>query len=286
MSQIKTKKVGNKVINVKTRRDQKRKRAKNMLRYRNKESDRSSFRQLLRATDYTWKSSDRYLGIYDSLISRQVEVVDFCKGQDVGSPIRLHDYSLALTQVYLHRALSLYVGAFQALASNNIYLMTLSIRGYLESVAGMGFLYKKLDSHQQGNIDDEALDKFLIKLLFGTKDQKLLDEVGNDDFTAINVMSMLDEADKAFNSKIMNGDVPDKKMLRTVYEWLCEFCHPNYDSASLSFELDKEKQVLVFKHNQSEVNELEGKLIQDVFIASYALLTMYDQVVVIAKSLK
>ncbi|KGR32627.1 hypothetical protein OA39_05015 [Vibrio campbellii] len=257
-----------------------------MLRYRNKESDRSSFRQLLRATDYTWKSSDRYLGIYDSLISRQVEVVDFCKGQDVGSPIRLHDYSLALTQVYLHRALSLYVGAFQALASNNIYLMTLSIRGYLESVAGMGFLYKKLDSHQQGNIDDEALDKFLIKLLFGTKDQKLLDEVGNDDFTAINVMSMLDEADKAFNSKIMNGDVPDKKMLRTVYEWLCEFCHPNYDSASLSFELDKEKQVLVFKHNQSEVNELEGKLIQDVFIASYALLTMYDQVVVIAKSLK
>ncbi|MDO6501217.1 hypothetical protein [Photobacterium sanguinicancri] len=286
MSQVKAKITKRKVRNVKARRDVKKKRAKKLRDRKNNHFGLMNFRELLGSINHPLQGREQYIEIHDELVARRVDILDFCESEPKGSLLRLNNYSLALTQVYLHRAYSLYIGAFQALAGNNIYLMTLSIRGFLEAVAGMGYLMSRVNSFKNGNISAEDLDNSLMVLLLGTKDEKIIDQDGSEIYSAKNVMSMLDAADKVFNSKVMNNQVPDRKMLRTTYEWLCEFCHPNFNSASLSYRLDKENQTLVFNHQNTTVTERESELIQNVFIGSYALIHMHDQTVVIADSLK
>ncbi|MCS0449271.1 hypothetical protein [Vibrio diabolicus] len=270
---------------MKARRDIKGKRAKKLERYQAKRNGSIEFNSLLSESKFTLTYRQSYIAFHEQLLSRQVESLPFSKGGGKDPTKRVHEYSLVLTQIYLHRAYNLYIGSFQALASNNVHLMALSIRGYLETVAAVGYLLKRLKSFQQGSISEDSLSDNLFKLLLGNKDKQLQEEI-DDNFSAINVMSMLDEADKAFNSQIMEGNVPDKKMLRKIYESLCEFCHPNYDSASLSFQLDTDKGHLRFNHDFSEVLEHEGKIIEDLLIASFAFIKMFDKVVEIASSLK
>ncbi|HCH0720506.1 TPA: hypothetical protein NKO89_004606 [Vibrio parahaemolyticus] len=277
MSQMKARLTRKKVRNVKARRDVKRSRARKLAQSLFARHDEFGAKCLIRKCKT--ENSRLFVEIHDQLVERRLDDVSFRpapppeKIQD-----RILDISYALTQIYLHRAYKLFVGSFQSLYSENTYLMALSIRGFFESVAGMGYLLKKLNSYNSKHISEQKFDAELKKLLFGTRSKEFLDEFGQEEFEAINIMKMLDEADKVFRGKVMENTIPKDKMLRTQYEWLCEFCHPNHNSGSLSFTLDQEIQRLIFNHASNDIKNSEKNIISNLGIASHAFLGIFDEV--------
>lgn len=279
MTLIKAKISKKKISNIKARRDVKRKRALNMYSFYLKSPNRTKdFQQLLNNIDISIEDKKECIQIHQELINRNVDTIKLRELEKFGSKERLHDFSLALIQVYLHRTISLYEGSFQSLANNNTYLMSLSVRGLFETTAAIGFLYSRVNSYKESNISAVELDDILMKLLLGTRDKGILEDNPSELYQANNVMKMLDYADKMFSSKIMKSDLIEPKMLRVSYEYLCEFCHPNFHSGSLAYELDKENQQLIFNHARQKLIKKEVNLTNYVFIGISSFIQMCDQI--------
>ena len=265
------------ISNIKTRRDIKRKRARNMRKFYissvNNQTSLENFVYLISTLRIPKEHEKEYIEIYQVLISLRVDSIPRKAGGTRGSLERLQSTSMSLNQVYLHRLISLYEGTFHALATKNYYLVALSMRALFETTAALGYLYNRLNSYSEGNIKPETLDEDLMILFLGTKDKFMQD---SNHYEPKNVMKMLDFADKVFVSKFLKNQAPSKKMLREIYEWLCEYCHPNFHSATIACQLDKENQQLNFNHfNKLDMRKTEMPIIEPIVIGTKAFVKMY-----------
>ncbi|EMK3674115.1 hypothetical protein V8132_004410 [Vibrio parahaemolyticus] len=281
MSSSKSKITKRKISNVKARRDVKNKRALKMQNFWSRSSlsadSVETLKVLLSKSELSSKKKNDLIELYEDLSALQVDYLKVRNHEDLGSINRIYDFSNALIQVYLHRVTNLFEGAVQSLYTKNVYLMALSIRGLFESTAALGFLFSRIDSFKNNNISSIDLDNALMTLLLGTKDKQLLLQEGSGAYEAKNVMKLLDYADKAFSSKVMDNKLPEKNMLRVSYEWLCEFCHPNFHSGALAFQLDKDNGVMKFNHQKSSLIARELVIIEQLFIPTFAFLSMHEK---------
>ncbi|MFH0261367.1 hypothetical protein ACGRH2_13250 [Vibrio barjaei] len=261
-----------KIKNVKARRDIKRNRARKLQFW----SGKSNFASLVRSIPSLKLEKDQYVDLHTKLVSRTEQKIDVLPKEVVGIR-RIRCYSEALNQVYLHRALNLYEGAFHSLSCINVYQMILSIRAIYETTAAIGFLHGRIDSFNEGNIGINALDKAIMELLLGSRDSKILELDSNPQLLAKNVMTMLEHADKILSGKIMGGSKTKHKILKDCYEWLCEFCHPNFHSASIAYSLDKDSDSFLFNYDLSQLPEKDEKLIEYLLIPTFAFIDIFDR---------
>ncbi|WP_394245639.1 hypothetical protein [Vibrio astriarenae] len=274
----------NKIKNVKARRDIKRNRARKLLSLHKSTDGESYFRNLVMSSS-PLLDVDQYLDIYAKLESRTIKKIGVLPKEIIGIR-RIQCYSHALNQVYLHRALNLFEGTFHSLIRVNAYQMLLSIRALYETTAAIGYLYSRVSSFERGTIDIAALDDDIMNLLLGSRDPNILKLENNPQLLAKNVMTMLQHADKILSSDIMGGTKSEHKILKDSYEWLCEFCHPNYHSATLAYSLDKDSDSFIFNFGLTQLPKRDEKLVEYLLIPAFAFVDIFDRSQLLLDSLE
>lgn len=160
--------------------------------------------------------------------------------------------ALQFIQLLLYRSKTLIEGSIQSLNNKNILTCLLSVRAHFETTASTGYFLKRIQSYYARNIDFNKLDEDLLRLSLGTTSLKLK-EVPK----PINVLNMIDVSDKFMSKSIFGGKPPDKKMLRILYEDLCDFCHPNFQGTTSGADIiHAEKAVVYHKTNRIEDRDL------------------------------
>lgn len=133
-------------------------------------------------------------------------------------------------QLALYRSKLLIYGCISSMNSSNGMLGILSTRAHFEVTGAVAYFYKRLKSFYSSNITHEALDETLNRLTLGGRIKEL--ERAPD---PINVMSLIDAADEYFKKIKKNG----VSMFRSSYDFLSEFCHPNYCGISIGADINK-----------------------------------------------
>ena len=141
----------------------------------------------------------------------------------------------------LYRSKSLLEGSIAALNNKSILTCLLSVRAHFETTGSIGFLLKRLNSYYEGNIDFNRIDDDLLRLTLGATTIEIPDVP-----KPINVLDMIDAIDHLMNKLIFGGNPPDKKMFRTFYEELCDFCHPNFQGTTSGADIIHEEKAVVY----------------------------------------
>jgi len=212
---------------------------------------------------------------YKDLLSRKVTRVEFHSYNVWGDPRRIREYSLAIRQILLHRALKLFEASFLGLINDNGYSMCLSIRGHYETTAALGYLHNRLFSLKQGNITAEVVDRDISVQILGTRDKRIL-EKSQLPWEAKQVLTLLEYADRSVSKHVLQGKAKEHTMLMDNYEFLCEFSHPNYHSNQQAFTLNKKEQCLMLRHDEV-IHEREAHLIGYLLISNPLFVALYDR---------
>ena len=208
--------------------------------------------------------------IYQDLLNRRQEACPAVEGGEPGDFRRISQYSLALRQACLHRTISTFTGAVVCLKENLLYSMILSVRGNFETTAALGYLYGRLDSGANGTLTREKLDDDICRMLLGTRYKPVPQA-----FEAKHVSTLLEHATKAAK-KVTFADQPmPDGLLTELYDFLCEYCHPNFSSNSVAFHLDKEGHQFRMRHDCKILKE-EAGLIENLLISLPLFIDLYD----------
>ena len=169
--------------------------------------------------------------LHAAVLKERVEFIEY------GKPEELHDKRRAklncdlLKQVLIHRTDKLIVATGQMLTAKNLYGMALAARGYIESVAVLGYFAKRLSALSKGNIDFARFELDIANGLLGAK-HDLFDKAN----APVNILTCVETADKHLDAEFFREK---KKILQDLYTWLSEFAHPNFCSNKTAFTLDK-----------------------------------------------
>jgi len=208
--------------------------------------------------------------IYQELLNRRQEVCPAVEGGEPGDFRRISQYSLALRQAFLHRTIGTFAGALVCLRENLLYSMVLSVRGNFETTAALGYLYQRLDSCANGTLTREKIDDDICGMILGTRNKPIPQA-----FEAKHVLTLLQHATKAVKKvTFTNQSMPDG-LLTEFYDFLCEFCHPNYSSNSVAFHLDKEGHQFRMRHD-CKMLKVESGMIEHLFISVPLFIDLYD----------
>ncbi len=204
---------------------------------------------------------EEFVSIYQQLLDRRQEVCPILKGEDAGNIRWTSQHSLALRQVFLHRTISTITGAIVCLREKLWYSVALSVRGNFETTAALGYLYERLHSLANGTLPLEQIEDDICVMLLGTR----YDRPNSQGLTAKSVLTLLEYATKAVKRVTFANEVMPPDMLTDPYNFLCEFCHPNFSSNSLAFHFDKEKSQLRMRH--------DGEMLKGTAHIEYLLLS-------------
>jgi hypothetical protein len=216
-----------------------------------------------------------YFAVLAEQETRMVPALKAAPRRDFGDLARIREYSTVLRQTLLHRAIKLTKAAGESLASNNGYALALSVRAHFETTASIGYLHYRLNSMRQGNITPEIMDRDIVVQLLGTRDSELLSRAGADGVEAKQILTMLEYADMSVSQYVLGGRSNEHKMLMDIYRWLCEFCHPNFHSNKLAFDLDGKEGTFVFRH-EGALDKDEASILGNLFISAPVFVALYD----------
>jgi hypothetical protein len=212
------------------------------------------------------------LDAYKQLASLTEQSQKLSPGEDYGEPNRIRANGLVYRQVLLHRAICLFEGSIRAAIDENLYSMALNIRGHFETTAALGYLHRRLQSLKKGDISSETLDLDLCAQLLGVRHESIPQAPDPK-----NVLTLLEHADKSANIFVLGGTAEQYCILKDSYEYLCEFCHPNFHSNSVAIDLDKSIPEFRFRHGQP-MREEEFKLIRYLLLSAPIFAALYDQI--------
>jgi hypothetical protein len=213
---------------------------------------------------------EEYETTYRNLLERVRTTCMASPVGDFGDNKRIREYSLLLSQVLLHRSIKLFEGSLSALVADNVYTMTLAIRGHFETTGALGYLQKRLQSLSQGVIGPAVVDQDICAQLLGGRDGGVPQAP-----EAKQVMNLLKHADKTICKTIFHSTSTKHVILTDCYKYLCEFSHPNYHSNSVSFDLDKNNKLFTIRHNLP-MRDIEFNLIEYLLLSSDIFINLFD----------
>jgi len=168
--------------------------------------------------------------------------------------------SFRFIQHLLYRCKILANGSIASMNSNNALSSLVILRSHYETTGAIAYLYKRLDSYYKGNIDFERMNNDLFRLSLGatTIDIK---EVPN----PINVMNLIDSVDFLVNRDIFKYPKGEQPLFRGNYEFLSDFCHPNFHGLSSgSIILHDEKAIIYLNKENVSAETLAHHLDLDI----------------------
>ena len=172
----------------------------------------------------------------------------------------------------LQRSYMLIEGGINALNNKNFYVMALCIRCSLETAASMGFLLRKLLLFYEGKSTDKKIFKSIANLMLGSRTESF-QPAGE----AVNILTLLENADKIFHMKFIPEEKENLKTLSEAYDFISEFCHPNVGANSLCTNLDKENNKFEFTIGKT-ICKREMTFINELVLSSSFLLTFNDEI--------
>ncbi len=180
--------------------------------------------------------------------------------------------ALKFIQLLLYRSKSLIEGSIVSLNNKSILTCLLAVRAHFETTGSIGFLLKRLKSYYEGNIDFSRADDDLLRLSLGAAAIEIPDV---DVPKPVNVLNMIDTADDLMNKSVFGGKPPDKKMFRTFYEDLCDFCHPNVQGTTIGADIIHEEKAIVY-HKADYINDRDLIFFFHISMSSRLFLHFYS----------
>ncbi len=116
--------------------------------------------------------------------------------------------AVSLREVLIHRVSELSIVAVDLYDCNKLVSAFILTRAVIETVAMTYWLSQRIDEFLNSK-DIQKLDEFLVKAMHGSRD-------GTSPIESYNVLTAVDKMDKEYNG------------FREMYDWLCEFTHPNW----------------------------------------------------------
>jgi hypothetical protein len=176
-----------------------------------------------------------------AVLKQRVDFIEYGKPEELSAKRRAKLNCDLLKQVLIHRADKLIIATGQMLPAKNVYGMALAARGYIETVAVLGYFAKRLSALSKGNIDFARFDLDIANGLMGAK-HDLFDKAN----APVNILTCVENADKHLDAEFFGEK---KKMLEDLYTWLSEFAHPNFCSNKTAFTIDKPTGRMVLRHD-------------------------------------
>lgn len=176
---------------------------------------------------------------YKDLIEKRVEFITYGDPETLTDRQRAQLNCALLKQVLIYRAERLVVASGQMFEAKNLYGLALAVRGHMEAVAVLGYMTRRLDSLQKGNIEFARFEEDIANGLMGA-----MDDFFKEAKAPVNILTAIEHADKLLDADLFKEK---KQMLHELYSWLCEFAHPNFCSNKSAFDLDKETGRMVLR---------------------------------------
>jgi tetratricopeptide (TPR) repeat protein len=176
----------------------------------------------------------------------------------------------------LQKSRDLFKGFIDCINLKNFNLLFLSTRAHLEITASIAYFLRYLISYYDSKIKYEEIINLLSKLFEGTRKYPT-------SYEAINVLTMLDGADKLFREmkKRANYNVVKlykilgTEIFRGVYELLSEYCHPNFPGFIYSVETN-EKNKFIFSDKLIIDENCLGMVLKSIEISLLSFFSVYD----------
>lgn len=186
-------------------------------------------------------SSNEYSEFIENQTYHDVRLI---KGLDSSDLPYEYEYLIELNtvlqmQLLLRRSKSLFNAIDNSIRSFNFIQLALCVRAHYEIVGSIGYLFCNLKKYINGEMDVKEIDELLGRMNLGNKQKEK-----KHPFEPINVLTMIDSADKMLNEYFDNKEC----ILRDSYNWLSEFCHPNCLGLIYSIE-ELGKRKVVFRDN-------------------------------------
>lgn len=155
----------------------------------------------------------------------------------------------------------------------------LVVRAHFETTGLVSYFYKHLGRFYNNEIGYDEIDSILRGLTLAGKtfpDKKKQEERNIPD--AINVLTLIGAADKLFNSISKEK----KNIFRDCYDFLSEFCHPNWLGLTIGSDIVDWNKCIFAKKPTFKKRDL-GILVHYLCISSVFFFTIYDKCFAIVK---
>lgn len=218
-----------------------------------------------------WKQEElceKLESAHAELVKRRVDAIEYGDPEALGAQKQARLNCQVLRQSLLNRSERLIVSSGAMLLESSVYGLALIARGHLEGTAVLGYFCDRINALSKGNIPLKTFSWNVADAVMGAK-HDLFDKAN----APPNILNSIEKADRFLNQTLFETK---EKRLEDTYNWLSEFAHPNYLSHSVAFKLDKEKQRLVFGHD----NQLEGRdfqLVGYLSISAELFLYLFDK---------
>lgn len=182
---------------------------------------------------------------YDQLAADQKDVVYFGNPKSISERTRARGNLEILRQGLLHRTLCLAKAVNTLVPEGNVHAIALSIRGQLEATAQLGYFCHRLTALAKRRVTFDDFHYGLAQTLLAASSGSLTHA-----FEPTNVLTYFDKADRHFERELGGKEAGAAGLLRESYDWMSDYCHPNFLSSASSFILDKERHEIRFQHNK------------------------------------
>jgi hypothetical protein len=134
-----------------------------------------------------------------------------------------------------------------------------------------------LISFREGALDAKDIYQEILVQILGTREEGLLKKASQFDMEAIQVLNLFKYADRSVTKHILEGKSEEKEMLTTCYKFLCEFCHPNFHSNLVAYELIKEQNKFRFLYDK-KVADRDFGVVGHLLISNPLFIEFFDKV--------
>ncbi len=211
--------------------------------------------------------------VFEAMLEHYLEASDRCeavvtfrpKGSHCSKSIILQNCSM-MRQNALRRVVSLTRGGFHMIESENVLGLALITRAHMESTCQIGYYCAVVRSFLDGNTAYKSLYEKLLKATIGAS-HEMFSSAPN----PINVLYYVEKSEKYFPRL---NEQKEKLDLRDKYDFLSEFCHPNFCSSIVGHNFDPSEGKIVY----DEVDKIDKKnsVILDYLSVMTALLIVFD----------
>ncbi|WP_430474609.1 hypothetical protein ACQ0MK_02020 [Thalassospira lucentensis] len=220
---------------------------------------------------------------FEEILKHHLDAVSRCekvinlkkKGEHDSKSIILQNFRV-LRQNTLRRSVALTSASFQMIESQNVLGLALNCRAHIESTCQLGYYCAVVDSFLNGRTTYKNLYVKIVRALAGASH-----EMFSHAPDPVNVLYFIDKSEKYFSSLVgQRGDVG----FRDKYDFLSDFCHPNFCSSIIGVNLDKTDETLIYE--DFSIDKKNSLLIDYLSLMSMVVVFFDNQFPILVKKLE
>lgn len=169
----------------------------------------------------------------------------------------------------LERSFDLLADSIDAYDRSRTLLLYLAVRAHFETTANLGYFLKNLRRFYQKEIDDKEMDEVLTKLSAGG----LVKPTWHGEIPVpdpIRIMSAIDAVDD-----ILRKSGNKENIFRSSYDFISEFCHPNFFGAAYKFKVNLDKGSVVLLSDAESFDKYSKSAGLKLLVSGTAFIKFY-----------